>query len=111
MNIIGTFKATPDGYAGTVRTLSFSGPVDLRAVAKIKDTAPDFHVYSGDAHIGAAWKATGEASGLQYVRVTIDDATLPEPLSASLFTCRGKPDEAELVWSRPRKAQAAGGRR
>lgn len=109
MNIIGTFKTTPDGYTGQVRTLAFSGPVDLRAIAKTKDTAPDFHVYSGLVHIGAAWKATGEASGVQYVRVTIDDATLPEPITASLFTSRGKPDEAELVWSR-RKAQAIGRR-
>lgn len=109
MNIIGTFKTTPDGYAGQVRTLAFSGPVDLRTVTKTKDTAPDFHVYSGSVHIGAAWKATGEASGVPYVRVTIDDATLAEPITASLFTSRSKPDEAELVWSR-RKPQTAGRR-
>ena len=111
MNIIGNFRATPDGYTGNVRTLAFSGPVDLRAVAKSKDTAPDYHLYSGDAHIGAGWKGTGETSGIAYVRVTIDDATLPEPITASLFACKGRPDEAELVWSRPRRQQTAGGRR
>ena len=58
MATIGTFTRDKTGYAGAIRTLT----VDIKARfvlndARKSESAPDFRIFSGQAELGAAWKA------------------------------------------------------
>ena len=53
--------------------------------------------------IGDAWEARSSAeSPRDYLRVKLDDPSLPEPLNAALFWSENGA-EAQLVWSRRRE--------
>ena len=99
MATIGSFTAIPDGYSGTIRTLTVN--VKARIVAndqKKSEGAPDFRVYAGRAELGAAWKAqTNGNEPRDYLRVQLDDPSFPEPIRAALFEDDGA---AYLVWHR-----------
>jgi uncharacterized protein (DUF736 family) len=78
MPVIGTFSAVKDGYAGTIRTLTISAKVRLVANdRKEGEGAPDFRIMVGAAEIGAAWRKTKKGSEETYLRVKLDDPTLP----------------------------------
>ena len=103
MSIIGAFKKTDDGYAGTIRTMTIN--VKAAFIANDKngnDKAPDFKVVAGDRDLGAAWKAKtkGEESQ-EFLRVELDDPGFSAPLRAALFS--NGVDSASLVWSRSRR--------
>ena len=105
MSVIGSFTPTRDGgWAGTIRTLTIA--VKVRFVPndnRENDRAPDFRVMAGRSVIGAAWRErtagrTGDAPRA-YLRVRLDDPTLPSPLFAALF--EGEDGRtAKLVWNR-----------
>jgi len=102
MSIIGTFTPTKDGgWTGTIRTLAID--VKARFVPndnRDNDRAPDFRVFSGRSELGAAWREhTSEENPRHYLRVRLDDPTLPEPISAAMFTVAGG-QAAQLIWSR-----------
>ena len=61
-----------------------------------------FRVFAGQSRIGDAWAArSGGESPKDYLRVRLDDPSLPEPISAALFQSDdGK--QAQLVWNRRR---------
>ena len=104
MSVIGTFTPAADGgWIGRIRTLAIDAkvrfvPNDNRE----KENAPAFRVFVGRSRIGDAWWArSGEDSPKEYLRVRLDDPSLPEPLGAALFASEdGK--GAQLVWSRRR---------
>ena len=55
MATTGSFTAIPDGYSGTIRTLTVN--VKTKIVAndqKKSEGTPDFRVYAGRAELGAA---------------------------------------------------------
>jgi uncharacterized protein (DUF736 family) len=98
MAIIGTFKKTPDGYAGTVQTLTLNAKLTLRAVDKDHDKAPDYRIFAGQIDIGAAWERIS-ASDRDYLSCKLDDPSFATPLYASLVAS----DDGErfsLLWSR-----------
>lgn len=99
MATIGSFTAIPDGYTGTIRTLTVN--VKAKIVAndqKKSESAPDFRVYAGRAELGAAWKAqTNGDERRDYLSVQLDDPSFPEPIRAALFEDEGA---AYLVWNR-----------
>ena len=99
MATIGSFTAIPDGYSGTIRTLTVN--VKAKIVAndqKKSEGAPDFRVYAGRAELGAAWKAqTNSEEPRDYLSVQLDDPSFPEPIRAALFEDDGA---AFLVWNR-----------
>lgn len=99
MATIGSFTAVPDGYSGTIRTLTVN--VKAKIVAndqKKSESAPDFRVYAGRAELGAAWKAqTNDEEPRNYLSVQLDDPSFPEPIRAALFEDDGA---AFLVWNR-----------
>ena len=103
MAIIGAFKRTDDGYAGTIRTMTIN--VKAAFVANDKngnDKAPDFKVVAGEREFGAAWKAKTKGEEPQEVlRVELDDPSFSAPLRAALFA--SGVDSAALVWSRVRR--------
>ena len=53
---------------------------------------------SAAAEIGAGWKKTSR-EGREYLSVTIDDASLPQPINAALFEAADT-EEYFLTWQR-----------
>ena len=104
MSVIGTFTPAKDGgWTGSIRTLTINAK--LRLVPndnRDNENAPVFRVFAGQSRIGDAWAArSGGESPRDYLRVRLDDPSLPEPISAALFQSEdGK--EAQLVWNRRR---------
>ena len=102
MSVIGTFTLAKDGgWDGTIQTLTINTKVRL-VPNDNRDTenATAFRVFAGHSELGAAWKhrSSGE-NPRDYLRVKLDDPSLPEAISAALFEAAdGK--EAQLVWSR-----------
>lgn len=104
MSVIGTFVPAKDGgWTGSVQTLTINAK--LRFVPndnRDSDRAPAFRIFVGRSRIGDAWSArsNGESSK-EYLRVRLDDPSLPEPLNAALFHSDDG-SNAQLVWSRRR---------
>ncbi|MBL4854419.1 MAG: DUF736 domain-containing protein [Robiginitomaculum sp.] len=104
MPTIGTFKPTKTGYEGTVATLSMTHKVKLITNNNKKnEDSPDFFIKSGRSDFGVAWKETKDGEEpLNYVKVLLGGPMLPKPVNAALFN---HDNGADLVWSRPKKAQ------
>ena len=103
MAVIGTFSAVKDGYAGTIRTLTLTTKVSILANdRKESEGAPDFRIMAGTAEIGAAWRRTKQDSQETYLRVKLDDPTLPHPIWGALVENSGD-GVARLLWRRERK--------
>ena len=104
MSVIGTFTPARDGgWNGFIRTLTINAKVRLVPNDnRDNENAPVFRVFAGQSRIGDAWAArSGGDSPKDYLRVRLDDPSLPEPISAALFQSEdGK--EAQLVWNRRR---------
>jgi uncharacterized protein (DUF736 family) len=102
MSTIGHFTLAKDGgWTGAIRTLTIDAK--LRLVPndnRDHENAPAFRVFIGTSRIGDAWEArSGGDQPKDYLRIKLDDPSLPEPLSAALFPSEeGK--EAQLVWNR-----------
>ena len=99
MATIGSFTAGKNGYTGTIRTLTINVKVNIVANGnKSSEGAPDFRVFAGRAELGAAWKAKSSGDeAREYLSVTLDDPSFPEPIRAALFEEEGA---AFLVWNR-----------
>jgi len=98
MTIIGTFTATKDGYAGTIRTLSLNSEVQILAAKGRKDeNAPHFRVLAGHAEIGAAWRRTKRGSQDNYLRIVLNDPLFPQPIWCALLEA-AEDGIARLVW-------------
>ncbi|MEZ5897232.1 MAG: DUF736 domain-containing protein [Parvularculaceae bacterium] len=100
MTVIGTFKKTDDGYAGSIRTMTIN--IKATFVANDRnsnDKAPDFKIVAGDREFGAAWKAKAKGEdGQEFLRVEIDDPAFAAPVRAALFS--GDGETSALVWKR-----------
>ncbi|WP_309086681.1 DUF736 domain-containing protein [Chelativorans sp.] len=98
---IGTFKRTPDGFFGNMRTLTLGAKLAiLPAETSGAENAPDHRVFCDGIEIGAAWERTGEKAGT-YLSVAIDDPSFGHPIRASLFRSGSDEDVWTLHWSRP----------
>lgn len=102
MTVIGTFVSSKDGgWIGGIHTLTIKArlrfvPNDNRE----NENAPAFRVFVGRSRVGDAWQAT--SSGVEpkeYLRVRLDDPSLPEPINAALFQSDNG-EKAQLLWSR-----------
>jgi uncharacterized protein (DUF736 family) len=105
MPVIGTFTATKDGYAGTIKTLTISAKVSILANdRKETEAAPDFRVVTGTTEVGAAWRRYKQGTEETYLRVKLDDPSLPQPIWGALL----EPSEdgvARLLWRRDRREE------
>lgn len=104
MSVIGTFIPARDGgWTGAIRTLTINAK--LRLVPndnRDNENAPLFRVFAGQSRVGDAWAArSGGDTPKDYLRVRLDDPSLPEPITAALFQS-GDGKEAQLVWNRRR---------
>ena len=101
MSVIGTFSKSPDGYVGTIRTMTIN--VKAKIVANDKngnDKAPDFRVMAGKVELGAAWRVEPKKEASKpFLRVELDDPSFDAPISAALFE-NGEEAKGALVWSR-----------
>ena len=104
MFVIGTFTPAKDGgWTGNIHTLTINAK--LRFVPndnRDSDNAPAFRIFIGRSGVGDAWSARSNGeSPKDYLRVRLDDPSLPEPLSAALFQSDDG-NGAQLVWNRRR---------
>jgi uncharacterized protein (DUF736 family) len=114
MSTVGKLKRTENnGYvniSGTIRTLQMGLQISLESVSfdTSSESAPTHKVKAkaGDQYIevGAAWMrqlTNGEHAGQDFYSITIDDPSLPAPLTVAAFPT-GAPGEFEIVWRRKR---------
>jgi uncharacterized protein (DUF736 family) len=104
MSVIGTFTPAKDGgWTGIIHTLTINAK--LRFVPndnRDSDNAPAFRIFIGRSRVGDAWPARSNGENPKdYLRVRLDDPSLPEPLSAALFQSDDG-NGAQLVWNRRR---------
>jgi len=72
---IGSFKAVNGGYEGKITTLLHNLTVTFdRVLDRTNETAPAFHLYSGELLIGAAWEKKTK-KGARYLSVNLEDPT------------------------------------
>jgi uncharacterized protein (DUF736 family) len=102
MAIIGTFKATENGFTGTIETLTLKAEVDFEAVErKSSEKAPDFRIFTKKSgfEIGAAWETTSRETGTQYLSVKLDDPSFAAPIQCRLLKT-GAEIGHSLLWDR-----------
>ena len=97
---IGEFTATDNGYKGQVRTMEMRFDVQLVRIPDAKADGPHYQALSSNgADIGAAWDRKSQSGGEPYLRVNLDDPSMPRKIQANLV------NEAEgkmgLMWQRP----------
>ena len=104
MAIIGTFKATKDGYEGVLETLTLRANLTIEPARKTNDNQPDFRVFQITEHfksdIGAAWKKTSK-EGAEYLSLNIDDISFAAKAYCRLVKT-GTEKGHTLFWERPR---------
>jgi len=92
----GTFK-------GQFKTLSIRAEIAVVANArKANDVQPDYRVYSGDIEIGAGWVRRSEASGNDYVSLSLAAPEFgPRRLYANLGRAAGdeRDDRFAIIWN------------
>lgn len=104
MAIIGTFTPTKDGgWTGSIHTLTINAKLRLLpSDSRDHPQAPAFRVFAGTTRVGDAWEAhTSGAVSKNYLRVRLDDPSLPAPVTAALFFADNG-EEAQQVWNRQR---------
>ena len=108
MSVIGTFAPSKDGgWIGTIHTLTMNTKVRLVPNDnRDSENAPAFRIFVGQSRVGDAWEARSAADKpREYLRVRLDDPSLPEPITAALFQSEDATG-AQLVWNRRREGQA-----
>jgi len=104
MSIIGNFKATQNGYAGTLQTLTLGTDVEFQPVErKSSEKAPDFRIFvkKSGYEIGAAWETTSRETGAHYLSVKLDDPSFAAPIQCRLVKTGAELGHS-LLWDRRR---------
>jgi uncharacterized protein (DUF736 family) len=102
---IGTFKATPEGFTGSIHTLRLHvRKVDFKSIeGDPAKSQPVYRVFAEGAEIGAAWKHTSK-KGVEFLSVNLDDPSFPAPVNARLYAAE---EGFDLVWTRPARKRDA----
>lgn len=102
---IGKFKATKDGFFGSIQTLQIQVPqVEFKPLeGDPAKSQPAYRIVAQGAEIGAAWKHTSKR-GAEFLSVTLDDPSFPTPINARLYPAE---DGFDLVWTRAAKRREA----
>jgi uncharacterized protein (DUF736 family) len=103
MPAIGRVTKQSDGsYRGYLATLSIRKNIEFQLNKKTRDHQPDFVVMAGDIEIGAAWNKIGQASGKDYVSVSLAAHEFGDrTIYANLGQAAGSDDENDfaLIWN------------
>ena len=89
-------------FKGQLKTLSIRAEIAITPNArKATDTQPDYRVLSGDVEIGAGWKRRSEASGRDYVSLSLAAPEFgPRRLYANLGQAAGESeDRFAIIWN------------
>lgn len=95
-------KQENGSYAGYLATLSIRKNIEMKLNDKTKGHQPDFIVMAGDVEIGAAWHKKGQASGNEYVSVSLAAPEFGDrTIYCNLGRAAGSDDENEfaLIWN------------
>jgi uncharacterized protein (DUF736 family) len=104
MSIIGSFKATENGFTGSIETLTLKAQVTIEPVEhKSNDKAPDFRFFTKSRfELGAAWENSSPDTGAQYLSVKLDDPSFAAPIHCRLVKS-GAEQGHSLLWDRKRQ--------
>ncbi len=96
-------KQDNGAFKGQLKTLSIRADIDIVPNKdKAHDTQPDFRVLTKGYEIGAGWKRTGEASGKEYVSLSLAAPEFgPRKLYANLGRAAGQDDDDTfaVIWN------------
>ena len=95
-------RTSNGGFKGQLRTLSIKTDIAiLPNDAKSSDAQPDFRVLSGETEIGAGWIRRSEASGRDYVSLSLAAPEFgPRRIYANLGRAAGGEDDSfALIWN------------
>lgn len=90
------------GFTGEVKTLTVRADIDIVPNEnKSGDSQPDYRVLSEGVEVGAAWNRRSEASGRDYVSLTLAAPEFgPRRLYANLGRASGENENSfVLIWS------------
>ena len=104
MPAIGYVARAEDGtFKGQLKTLSIRAEITIVANArKTNDVQPDYRVFCGDVEIGAGWDRRSEASGNDYVSLSLAAPEFgPRRLYANLGRAAGdeREDRFAIIWN------------
>ncbi|HET7576254.1 MAG TPA: DUF736 family protein [Sphingomicrobium sp.] len=103
MPAIGTVTKAQDGsFKGQLKTLSIKADILIQPnERKTSDAQPDYRVFSGEVEIGAGWMRRSEASGRDYVSLSLAAPEFgPRRLYANLGRALGAEEDAfALIWN------------
>ena len=73
MPAIGRVTKAQDGsFKGQIKTLSIRTEITIQPnTAKSSDAQPDYRVLAGDVEVGAGWNRRSEASGREFVSLSL----------------------------------------
>lgn len=88
-------------YKGQLKTLSIRTEIAITPNArKSNDAQPDYRVLAGDVEIGAGWNRRSEASGRDYVSLSLAAPEFgPRRLYANLGQIGGSDDRFAIIWN------------
>ena len=89
-------------YTGQLKALSIRAEINLVPNArKAHDAQPDFKALSGDVEIGAGWNRRSEASGREYVSLSLAAPEFgPRRLYANLARAAGEAENRfVIIWN------------
>jgi len=103
MPAIGTVTRLEDGgFKGQLKTLSIKAEITIQAnTRKTTDAQPDYRVFSADVEIGAGWMRRSEASGRDYVSLSLAAPEFgPRRLYANLGRAAGADEDTfAIIWN------------
>ena len=103
MPAIGTVTKAQDGsFKGQLKTLSIKADILIQPnERKTSDAQPDYRVLSGDVEIGAGWMRRSEASGRDYISLSLAAPEFgPRRLYANLGRASGTDEDTfALLWN------------
>jgi uncharacterized protein (DUF736 family) len=95
-------RTSNDGFKGQLRTLSIKANVEIVPnESKSSDAQPDYRVFSDGTEIGAGWVRRSEASGRDYVSLSLAAPEFgPRRLYANLGRASGADEDTfALIWN------------
>ncbi|MCP4316603.1 MAG: DUF736 domain-containing protein [Hyphomicrobiales bacterium] len=104
MAAIGYVTKDEDGrFSGELKTLSIRAEIAITPNGdKTSSTQPDYRVFAESIDVGAAWLRESEASGKEYVSLSIAAPEFgPRKLYANLGKAAGQDDDNvfALIWN------------
>jgi len=103
MPAIGTVTKASDGsFKGDLKTLSIKADITIQPnEMKSADNQPDYRILSGDAEIGAGWNRRSEATGRDYVSLSLAAPEFgPRRIYANLGRAAGgDEDRFVIIWN------------